>query len=92
MTINQIGDLASPGIGFGFNLMVTNDLTKPGFLFRSDAIGTVGRYGFGGIFYTIFWVDPKEELIGIIMTQMYPWEHLDLTAKFEVLAYQAIVD
>jgi len=26
------------------------------------------------------------------MSQIYPWGHLDLSAKFEVLAYQAIVD
>ena len=92
MTINQIEDLASPGSGFGFNLSIATDLAKPSFLFKSDAIGTIGKYGFGGIFYTIFWVDPKEELIAVMMTQMYPWGHLDLSAKFEVLVYQAIVD
>jgi len=93
MTINQIGDLALKAGGFGFNLSIATDLARPGLLLgKSDAIGSVGRYGMGGIFFTMCWVDPKEELIGIMMSQMYPWGHLDLSAKFEVLAYQAIID
>lgn len=93
MTINQIGDLSYPGSAMGLNLSVLIDLAKPGFLLgKSDAVGSVGKFGMGGIFYTCWWADPKEELIGIMMSQIYPWGHLDLSAKFEVLAYQAIVD
>lgn len=85
MTINQIGELASPGWGDGFGFNAVTDLG------RSGAIGSEGKYGMGGIFNTNCWVDPTEELITIIMTQKYPydWEILE---KFDVLSCQAIAD
>ncbi len=85
MTINQIGELASPGWGDGFGFPMVTDLGKSG------TIGSEGKFGWGGIFNTEFWVDPTEELITIIMTQKYPydWEILE---KFDVLSNQAIVD
>jgi len=41
---------------------------------------SVGTYGWGGAFCTYFWVDPREELIGIVMTQVRPYV---LTAEAE---------
>jgi hypothetical protein len=40
---------------------------------------------------TIFWIDPKEELIGILMVQMMSNPH-DLRSEFKVLTDQAIID
>ena len=41
---------------------------------------------------TVFWIDPTEELIGILMTQVRPYNHLNIRADFQSLVNQAIVD
>ena len=41
---------------------------------------------------TLFWVDPKEEMVGLYMIQMLPPRVGDHRLKFKRLAYQAIVD
>ena len=51
-----------------------------------------GSYGWGGGRNHIFWIDPTEDLIGIIMTQRVLGETDNLLQTFKVLAYQAIVD
>jgi CubicO group peptidase (beta-lactamase class C family) len=90
MTVNHIGDLpvwlTGPGYGFGLGYSVVKDLGQ------AAIEGSVGQYGWGGAFCTYFWVDPKEELIGIMMTQVIPYTHLNIRQDFQVLANQAITD
>lgn len=90
MTVNHIGDLpvwlSGPGYGFGLGYSVVKDLGQAGIS------GSVGQYGWGGAFCTYFWVDPKEEMIGIMMTQVIPYTHINIRQDFQVLANQAIVD
>ena len=54
-------------------------------------LGNAGSYVWGGFFNTRFWVDPEDQLIGIIMTQRFPNDHIDIADKFRVMAYQSIV-
>ena len=87
MTIKQIGDLGfEPGRSFGLGFSIVTDLGTTG------TLGSNGSYRWGGAFYTDYWVDPEEDLIGVIMVQLIPNDHLDLHGKFRVLTYQAIVD
>jgi CubicO group peptidase (beta-lactamase class C family) len=90
MTVNHIGDLpvwlSGPGYGFGLGYSVITDLGQAG------VSGSVGQYGWGGAFCTYFWVDPVEETIGIMMTQVIPYTHLNIRQDFQVLVNQAIVD
>ena len=90
MTANHIGDLpvwlTGPGYGFGLGYSVVKDIGETG------QPGSAGNYGWGGAFCTYFWVDPTEELIGIMMTQVRPYTHLNIRQEFQVLANQAIVD
>ena len=51
-----------------------------------------GAFGWLGFFNTVYWVDPAEQLVAIIMTQLYPHNRSQLTDKFEVAVYSAIVD
>lgn len=88
MTTNHIGDLRSLWFGNKFSLGF-GIYPDPG---ESGTLNSEGSYSWGGIFNTGFGVDPQEELIGIIMTQLYPNNQSDITAKFPVLAYQAIVN
>lgn len=85
MTTNHVGELfGSQGFGLGFS--VVRDLGK------DDELGSVGQYGWGGFFHTNFFVDPKEKMIGIFMSQLYPANDLRLHERFRSLAYQSISD
>lgn len=90
MTANHTGDkavwLRGPGFGFGLGYSVTTDLGP------SSMPSAEGTYGWGGAFCTVFWVDPEDELIGILMTQVRPYTHLNIRQDFQTLTYQALVD
>ena len=58
---------------------------------QTQMAGSVGEFGWGGAASTDFWVDPKEELIGLIMPQFQPILYYPFWAQFKVLTYQAIV-
>ncbi|HST22236.1 MAG TPA: serine hydrolase domain-containing protein [Blastocatellia bacterium] len=85
MTVNHVGDMFG-GQGFGLGLSVLRDLGK------GSELGSVGQYGWGGFFYTVFFVDPKEKMIGIFMSQLYPANDVRLQERFRSLAFQTIVD
>lgn len=48
----------------------------------------IGSYSWGGFFSTTFWIDPSEELIAILMLQMYPFDSWEIQTKFENIVYQ----
>lgn len=73
------------GGGFGLGFGVRTDLAD------QEALGSVGQYYWSGLFNTYFFIDPKEELIGILMMQFYPYNGF-YNMKFRQLVYQAIVD
>ena len=70
MTSNRIGDMTTAwqvhGDGFGLGVGVFSEA------FAAHRIESPGAFSWGGFFYTDFWVDPREELIGIFMTQLQP--------------------
>jgi CubicO group peptidase (beta-lactamase class C family) len=81
----QIGGLPLPGYGFGLGSRVLLDVAQSG------APGSVGEFGWSGAAKTHYWVDPKEEVVGLFMTQSmmsFDLPEFDLRA----LAYQAIDD
>jgi CubicO group peptidase (beta-lactamase class C family) len=90
MTTNHVGDLSvwltGPGYGFGLGYSVIKDVGQ------AAVTSSVGTYGWGGAFCTYFWVDPVEEMVGVVMTQVSPYTHLNIRQEFQVLANQAIVD
>ena len=85
MTGDQLGNVsAEVAFGLGFGILGTKS--------PLPEIASPGRFGWGGFFYTHFFVDPEEDMIGIFMGQLHPAGGLDLDRLFEVLAYQAIDD
>ena len=70
------------GLGFGIR-------TERGVY---DQLESLGSFGWDGAFYTRFWIDPKEDLFGIFMSQVDSYWEETLIGKFKVLAYQAIDD
>lgn len=85
MTVNHVGDLFGVQ-GFGLGFSVVRDLGK------GSELSSVWAYGWGGVFYTNFIVDPKEQMIVIFMAQLYPANDVRLHERFRALVYQAIVD
>jgi len=66
MTQVHTGDLTagfSPGIGYGLGWAVVRDVEG---MFRLNSIGT---YGHGGLWKTYGFVDPRKELVGVILMQ-----------------------
>ncbi len=80
-----IGFAKMPGRGFGLGFDIIIDAAQTGVL-NSD-----GNYGWSGAAATNFWVDPQEQLLGIIMTQLMD-NMLPFQQDFRALAYQALVD
>lgn len=75
-----------PGFGFGLGFSVMLDVALSGMM------GSVGVHGWGGWANTHFWVDPKEQLIGILMLQYIPSGTHPVTNDFRTAAYQALID
>ena len=93
MTSNSIGDkyifnnlryTSGDKFGYGFGIR-----TERGVFDENESIGS---YGWDGAFYTRYWVDPKEDLIGIFMSQMDGFWSENYIGKFKVLVYQSIAD
>jgi CubicO group peptidase (beta-lactamase class C family) len=93
MTRDHAADATAPadgvqygnGAGFGLGVRVMTDMA------RAQRIGTEGTYGWGGLASTNFIVDPKEQMVAIIMSQKLPTDGR-LSAEFQTAVYQAIVD
>ena len=94
MTMNHLSDEALElglldgmgGYGFGLGFAVMLEPAK------AVRVGSIGEYNWGGAASTLFWIDPLEELIGILMTQFMPSGYYPIGPQFRMLAYQAIVD
>jgi len=86
MTTNHVGGLYSEGrLGFGLGFELTEHVGRAA---RPDSVGT---FGWGSAYYSTYWVDPQENLVAILLTQLIPAGGVDLREKFRYLVYQAIV-
>ena len=84
-TGHLVGDFDNAGYGFGLGFAVALD---PGAI---GELSSAGEYNWGGAAGTRFWIDPREELIGVFMVQSIP-HRTRLGSEFKNLVYQAIVD
>lgn len=72
------------GMGFGLGFEI---LEEPG---RAGQYGNVGRYGWGGAYATSYWIDPKDELVVVLMTQLLPGRAWETWDQVRAVIYQAI--
>ena len=89
--LGALGNLSGPGYtpgvgyggGFGFYARVDAG--------RSHFLGNVGEFYKGGYAGTVFWVDPKEDLIAVFMV-CAPKYRVRYRYIIKTLIYQAIMD
>jgi CubicO group peptidase (beta-lactamase class C family) len=95
MTMNHLPDELIPiqvpphtlhgcGFGLGFRVLVHAA--------QARRLGSEGEFGWGGAASTSFFVDPKEELTGLLLPQLIPSRYYPIREEFKVLIYQALVD
>jgi CubicO group peptidase (beta-lactamase class C family) len=73
------------GRAFGLGVQVVTDAFALGFRVSN------GSYGWGGAYGTLFWVDPKEKLVSVLMIQSQGGSN-ETRRDFENAVMQAIVE
>jgi CubicO group peptidase (beta-lactamase class C family) len=85
MAIGGFSETANEGVGFGLGFATTLDGVRNGGLGEGD-------YYWGGAASTIFWVDPKEDLSVVFMTQLMPSGSFNFRGQLKSIIYSSIVD
>jgi len=75
-----------PGLGFGLGFSVMLDVALSGMM------GSIGLCGWSGWAKTHFWVDPLEQIVGILMPQLIHTGTHPAIVDFRTLVYQALID
>jgi CubicO group peptidase (beta-lactamase class C family) len=90
MTTNGLSDavLAARGPAMGWGLANVNIVLNPGSL---NYPANRGEYGWDGSAGTIFWIDPRLEMITILMTQSSPANPDALRQRFKTLVQQSAI-
>jgi CubicO group peptidase (beta-lactamase class C family) len=89
MSSDLLGDLPVlegpmlPGYGFGLSVAVDKGLG------RTATIGSAGEYYWEGAAASLFFIDPKEDLLTVFMIQKR--EGIAISRQYKRMAYQAIV-
>jgi CubicO group peptidase (beta-lactamase class C family) len=88
MTTDHVGTRPGrpPGLGFGLGFEVRTTVGEAGIS------GSVGEYGWAGNAGTLFWIDPKEQLIAIYMVQVSDGDRIMLRNQFRSMVQAAIIN
>ena len=78
--------LSVAGTGFGLNFGVVTDESAIGYPASN------GEYYWSGLATTLFWIDPEEELVVIMLTQYLPWNSPYFRDLMHRLVHAAIID
>jgi CubicO group peptidase (beta-lactamase class C family) len=86
VAIGGFGEAGFDGVGFGLGFAVGQGPVA------TAMAGSAGDFYWGGAASTAFWVDPKEDLFAVFMTQLLPSVAYPFRAQLRALVYQAIDD
>jgi len=85
MTTNQVGTLHSTtGLGFGFGFETTDR-------YGANGLDSVGSFGWGGAYGSMYRVDPHARLVLVLMIQLLP-NTSDIRDRFNALVFQSLVE
>ncbi len=85
LALGSFAETAYSGVGFGLGFATTLSEVTAG------AFGG-GDYFWGGLASTLFWIDPKEDLIVIFMAQLIPSATFNFRGQLKNIIYSAMVD
>ncbi|WP_439893016.1 serine hydrolase domain-containing protein (plasmid) [Ralstonia sp. 25C] len=83
---SMFSEAAYDGVGFGLGFATT--IAQAATLIP----GSTGDFFWGGAAGTFFWVDPKEDLIGLFFTQVLPSSAYPVRRQLRTLVYSAITE
>jgi len=83
--IGYLGPPSAPGNGYGLGVSVLQDVAASG------TPGSVGQFGWAGAASTYVIMDPRQDLVAILLTQYMPSDSR-LRDLWQTLVYQAIQD
>jgi CubicO group peptidase (beta-lactamase class C family) len=72
------------GFGLGFSMLTDPSSSREGL--------TPGSFGWGGAWGTVFWIDPVERTVMILLTQISSYSHFNIRQDFPNLVMQAITE
>ena len=88
MTADHVGARPGrpPGLGFGLGFEVRTSVGDSGLP------GSLGEYGWAGNAGTLFWIDPKEQVIAIYLVQVNDDVRIELRNQFRTMVQAAIIN
>jgi len=84
LTPISLGTFLSPGYGFGLGFAVLVDADN------TPEPDTNGVFRWAGAANTFFWIDPEEELVGMVWTQVNPFGLYPIEREFQTLVYESV--
>lgn len=84
MLRNHLPESENWQFGLGFHIYNEKDASKN--------LGSVGAFKWGGMYYTDYLIDPVEDMVMLIYTNVFPYRGPDVHTQFRNLAYQAIIE
>ena len=81
----RFAEMPFAGVGFGLGVSVLLDPAK------ARILGSPGEYAWGGMASTTFWIDPAEDLMVLLLTQLMPSSAYPIRRELRVLTYQALL-
>ena len=80
----SFSETAYEGVGFGLGFANKLDPVRNGFP------ASVGSFFWGGLASTLFWVDPREDLAVVFLTQLIPSSSFNFRGQLENIIYAAL--
>ncbi|MBL8341252.1 MAG: beta-lactamase family protein [Rubrivivax sp.] len=83
--IDSFSETLHQGVGFGLGFATTLSEARAG-------VCGAGDFYWGGLASTLFWVDPREDLVAIFLTQLMPSRSYNFRGLLKSVIYGALVD
>ncbi len=84
--LGGFSETANDGVGFGLGFAMIVDIP------RTQNVGSIGEYYWGGAASTIFWIDPLEDMIVMFLTQFMPSGTFNFRGQIKQILYPGLVD
>ena len=84
--LGTFSETANDGVGFGLGFAMIVDIP------RTQNVGSIGEYYWGGAASTIFWIDPAEDMIVIFLTQFMPSGTFNFRGQIKQILYPGLLD